>query len=269
MVRLFKSISRLGVLNGCRVFYVYVFHRLARGRKWSCRELRLRNVSRPVWLRPGVSDWIVMERIFLDREYDPLSAEHDEAMDRLEARLVSAGRKPLIIDCGANVGLSSVWLTERFPRATVIALEPQAANFDVLSRNARNYPNILPMHAAISDRMSRVALVNHGDVPWAWQTEETEAGGVPAVTIPHLVGRDSRYSLMLVKVDIEGFEVALFRDGAAWVDSLPLLVFEMHDWMRPGSGSGHAFFSVLSRRPRDYLLRGENVFAYANDLIAA
>ncbi len=269
VLRLYKSVRTFGLRTGCAAYYPYLLHRLMPGRKWSCRQLRLKNVSQPVWLRPGVSDWIVMERIFLDREYDPISAEHDQAMDRLQDRLVAEGRTPLIVDCGANIGLSSVWLTERFPRATIIALEPEAANFAVLARTAGNFPNIVPMHAAISDRMSNVTLFNEGDTPWAWRTRETDRGGVAAVTIPYLLGLDRRYSLLAVKVDIEGFEVNLFRDGAAWVDDLPLLVFEMHDWLLPGSGSGHAFFTTLSRRPRDYLLRGENVFSYAVDTSVA
>jgi FkbM family methyltransferase len=267
--RLVKSIRTLGLWNGGLVYYLYVRHRILRGEKWSCRQVRLKNVTQPVWMRPGVSDWIVMERIFLDREYDPISQRHDAAMDQLQSLLVAQGKRPLIIDCGANIGMSSVWLTERFPDATIISLEPEAANFEILSRTAKNFPNIIPMNVAISDRMSCVTLTNDGDTPWAWKTEETEEGGVTAVTIPYLVGLDHHYALMAVKVDIEGFEVNLFRDGAEWVDGLPLLVFEMHDWMLPDSGSGHSFFSALSRHRRDYLVRGENVFSYSHDVLTA
>jgi FkbM family methyltransferase len=258
----------LGLMNGCLLYYLYVYHRVVGSQKWSRRRVRLRNVSYPVWIRPGVSDWIVMERIFLDREYDPLSQQHDRAMDRLQQALVAAGKRPLIIDCGANIGLSSVWLSERFTDATVIAVEPEPANFEILSLTAKSFPNIVPVNAAISDRMSRVELSNDGDVPWAWKTEENEAGGIAAVTIPHLVGLDDSYVLMAVKVDIEGFEVSLFRDGAGWVDDLPLLIFEMHDWMHPFSGSGHAFLSTLSRRRRDYLIQGENLFSYSHAALA-
>ncbi len=267
-MRLFKSIGALGFTSGCWAYYLYARHRIIRRSRWSCRRIRLPNVAHPVWLRPGLVDWLIMESIFIDREYDPLSEPHNMAMDRRQKEIVDQGKTPLIIDCGANVGLSAVWLSVRFPDATVIAVEPERANFDILSRTAKNFANIIPVHAAISDRMSRVALSNHTGTPWAWRTQEADSGGVIAVTIRHLVGLDSRYSLMAVKVDIEGFEVNLFRDGAAWVDDLPLLVFEMHDWLHPCSGSGHAFFSTLSRHPRDYLLHGENVFSYASGLFA-
>ena len=266
--RLFKAIMKLGFLNGCLVHYFYVHHRLIRHHKWACRELRISNVSKPVWMRPGVSDWIVMERIFLDQEHDPISRRHDEPMDRLQASIVARGKQPLIMDCGANVGLSSIWLAERFPEATIVAIEPEPANFKVLALNARNFTNIVPMNAAISHKMSQVALSNAGDTPWAWKTQEVNGGGVTAVTIPHVVGLDENYALMVVKVDIEGFEVNLFKGATDWVDALPLLMFEMHDWMEPWSGSGHAFFSTLVKSKRDYLMQGENVFSYSHQALA-
>lgn len=269
LTRLLKAVRKLGPVNGASVYFYYVYHRLFSSRKWAPREVAVRGLSKPIWMRPGVSDWIVMERIFLDREYDPISERHDAVMDDLRRSIVADGGKPLIVDCGANVGLSSVWLAERFPGATIVAIEPEPANFKILSLNARNFPSIVPINAAVSDRMSRVTLANDGDTPWAWRTRESEAGEVAAVTIRHVMGLDDAYVLMAAKVDIEGFEVNLLGGDAEWVDELPLLIFEMHDWMQPWSGSGHAFFSALSRRKRDYLVQGENVFSYSHDALLA
>jgi FkbM family methyltransferase len=263
LTRLLKSIRVLGFFNGGAVYFYYFYHRLVKSQAWAPRQMRVRNISKPIWMRPGVSDWIVMERIFLDREYDPLSVDHDAAMDDLSRSIIAQGKRPLIIDCGANIGMSSVWFAERFPDATIIAVEPQPENFKILALNARNFPNIIPVKAAISDKMSRVSLSNETGTPWAWKTQESETGEVATLTIPHLANLVENAELMAVKVDIEGFEVNLFRDSTDWVDGLPLMMFEMHDWMTPWSGSGHAFLSVLVKHRRDYLVRGENIFSYA------
>jgi FkbM family methyltransferase len=269
VTRLVKSVRTLGLMNGSAVFYYYGYHRLFRNAKWAPRQIRISTLSKPVWLRPGVSDWIAMERIFLDREYDPISTQHDKAMDLLKDNILARGKKPLIIDCGANIGLSSIWFAERFPGAVIAAIEPEPENFKILALNAKNYPNILPIHAAISDKMAHVTLRNSNDTPWAWQTEETDTGEVQTVTIPHVIGLDRDHALMAVKVDIEGFEVNLFRNATEWADDLPMIVFEMHDWMTPWSGSGHSFFSVLSKLKRDYLVQGENLFSYSHAALAA
>lgn len=264
--RALKSLSRLGLANGCALYAHYVYHRLVPGKKWTARRVRIRGVSRPVWLRPGVSDWILMERIFLDREYDPLSRAHDEAMDRLRAATLGRGRTPLIVDCGANIGLSAIWFAERFPDAVVVAVEPEPGNFAMLARNARGFPTIVPLRAAISDRNASVALTNAHGTPWAWQVRECEAGDTATVTLPEILARHPGCELLLVKVDIEGFETCLFRGATEWVDRVPLMIFEPHDWMLPWSGAGDAFIAALSRHPRDYLIRGENMFAYSHAL---
>lgn len=266
LTRLLKSVRVLGLRHGVAVYWLYVYHRLAVHKRWAAREVTLGAAARPTWIRPGVSDWIVMERIFLDREYDPVSAPHDAAMDVRCATIRAAGRIPLIIDCGANVGLSAVWFAERFPAAIVVAIEPEQGNFEVLSRNAQNHPTLRPLRAAISHRAGRVTLTNTGDTPWAWTTNEGVDGDIATVTIPQIIGADPNYTPLAVKIDIEGFETTLLAANTGWADDISLVMFEMHDWMTPWSGSGDAFMTTLSRVKRDYLIRGENVFAYAHTL---
>lgn len=267
MSRLTKALGKLGLANGSALYFRYVLHRLVPRLRWSLRATRIRGVSRPVWMRPGVSDWIVMERIFLDLEYAPGSEPHDDALATFYADTLARGKIPLIIDCGANIGLSSIWFSERFPRATILAIEPEPNNFAVLARNGESFSNIMPLQAAISDRAGSVSLVNDIGTPWAWQTRPVERGGIACVTIPELVASNPRFVPFIVKIDIEGFETNLLRNNPTWVGGVPLIVFEMHDWMAPWSGSGNAFFSTLSRQMRDYLICGENVFAYSHEAL--
>ncbi len=263
-LRLFKAINMLGLANGLFVFWNYAFYRAFPRLKWTRRQIRLSTVPDPVWMRPGVSDWIVMERIFLDLEYESLSPTHDAAMDKLYQSILSGGKLPLIIDCGANIGLSSVWFATRFPEARIVAIEPEPNNFQVLALTAKNFPSIRPVQAAVAARTSRVNLSNTMGTPWAWKTEEAADGNVETTTLQTVLQSDPRHVLLAVKVDIEGFETQLLGGEADWVETAPLVVFEMHDWMDPWSGSGHAFFSHLAVSKRDYLVRGENIFSYSH-----
>jgi hypothetical protein len=69
---------------------------------------------------------------------------------------------------------------------------------------------------------------------------------------------------LIVKVDIEGSEVQLFRSNLEWVEQTPLIVFELHDWLGGWRGTGHAVFSCLSTHRRDYMQRGENMFSFGH-----
>ena len=44
-----------------------------------------------------------------------------------------------VLDIGANIGTTSVLLLNAYPEATVIAVEPDQGNFDVLNENLRPY----------------------------------------------------------------------------------------------------------------------------------
>jgi FkbM family methyltransferase len=173
-------------------------------------------------------------------------------------------RVPVIIDCGANISLGQHLFASRYPRAVVYAVEPEPGNFAMLRRNVAACANVTPIQAGISDRMTRVALRNPADEPWACQTEEDAQGGVETVTIPDLLAETPNAAPLIVKVDIEGYETSLFRSNTAWAMETPLVVFEMHDRLFAWRGTGDAMRRFPTRQPRDYRVRGENICAFAH-----
>jgi FkbM family methyltransferase len=55
--------------------------------------------------------------------------------------LMASGVQPLIIDCGANIGLSTIWHARQFPEARIIAVEPGQSNLEIAAKNLAAYPN--------------------------------------------------------------------------------------------------------------------------------
>ncbi len=72
--------------------------------------------------------------------------------------------------------------------------------------------------------------------------------------------------LMIVKIDIEGSEVGLFRSNVDWATETPVIVFESHDALFNWRGTFHAVVSILTRQPRDYIQSGENTFAFLHSM---
>jgi FkbM family methyltransferase len=232
---------------------------------WRSRAQRFRlpGVAHALWLRPGTSDATVLFKIFVDQEYDVAAwPAHAAALQAAHDAALAAGHVPVVVDCGANVGLSAVWFARRFPRARVVAIEPQPENFALLARNAAPWGNIVPLHAAVSDRRTEVALVDACQGAAAWRTRE-QPGGLATVTIDDALAAVPGGVPLVVKIDIEGAEADLFRSSTGWLERTPLVAVEMHDWMLPWQGTGHAVLSALVRSPRDYLQHGENMFAFA------
>ena len=88
-----------------------------------------KGVSFPIYLRLNSSDVPTYEDLFAKGDYG-----------------FSVQKSPTtIVDAGANIGLASVIFANRWPDATIIAIEPEAGNFDLLKKNVAPYGNILFM----------------------------------------------------------------------------------------------------------------------------
>jgi FkbM family methyltransferase len=261
-----RLLLRLGARSGLRACYLLARKQLlARSADPQPRQMRIPKVPHAIWIRERTSDFETMEQVFVDREYDFAAwPSHHAMIDRTYIELLNAGKLPVIVDCGANVGYASIWFAVRYPRAIVYAVEPEPQNSAMLHRNVSAYPNVLPIQAGISDRPARISLRNPVGEPWACQTVEDEQGAVSTVTIPDLLEQRPNCVPLIVKIDIEGYETSLFRSNTEWASRTPLVVFEMHDWLFHWGGTGHAILRCLTQRPRDYLVRGENVFSFAH-----
>src|SRR3984893_1559612 len=63
-----------------------------------------------------------------------------------------------IVDAGANIGMASIYFAHKYPQAKIIAIEAEASNFDILTRNVRPYPAIISVHAALWNRDGEISV---------------------------------------------------------------------------------------------------------------
>ncbi len=224
----------------------------------------LPGILAPLVLRRGTVDVDVFGQIFIDREYDARHLPQWKALDRHYQAISRRGKRPLIVDCGAHIGMASVFFHHFFPSAQIVAIEPAPGNFELLAQNAGAYPSITPVRAAVSDRVEAVRIVDAGAESWAFQVEA--AGGGPStletVTLDDVMRSAAGTEPLIVKVDIEGGEEQLFRDNLAWLARTPLLIIEIHDWMKPWSGSSRTLWRAIASLDVDVCVRGENVFVF-------
>jgi FkbM family methyltransferase len=220
-------------------------------------------------MRPSGSDLNVILQIFSSRDYDlSWCAPYKNHIEKICTRIRSQKNVPLIIDAGANIGASTVWFAVNFPDCIIFAIEPEQKNFALLRKNTESYKNVTIFNAALWNEPGTLSLADEAGTGWGCRVEAKadRAGTVRAITIPELLAEESNIRPVIVKIDIEGAETGLLRNQTAWLDQVPLVIFEQHDnlwgWLGPRQGTGHAFFSNLVRQKREYLSRGENVLAF-------
>lgn len=174
-------------------------------------------------LRPHTTDINVFEQIFIDLQYD-----------------FNVNYSPrVIIDCGANIGLASVFFANKFPKAKIIAIEPEHSNFEMLKENISHYSNIVALERAVWSENTFLKIGDAGVGHFGFRTSKKHQENdilVEALTIDHIVDAYQISSIDILKIDIEGAEVELFsKNYGNWLSKTKLLAIEIHEWFRKGA----------------------------------
>lgn len=230
----------------------------------------LNDFKSDVVLRSATSDWFTFDQIFIHEDYNLKALKRYPEFEALYAKYTAEGT-PLILDLGANIGLSGVYFRHIWPASKIVAVEPSEDNFRVLRENFGKDSAFDALLAGIASKPSRLALTDPGVEKNAFTTTMAEPGsqgGIQGVTVSDILSRHPRsegYSPFIVKIDIEGFESELFSGNTEWVNEFPVLIIEMHDWLFPGQQTSANFLKTISQLDRDFVYLGENVFSIRND----
>ncbi|GAB1542687.1 hypothetical protein NUACC21_53610 [Scytonema sp. NUACC21] len=194
--------------------------------------LQIPGYKHPIFVRYQSSDVDVLYQIFGEEEYSVLNAENDYKV---------------ILDCGANVGYSSIYLLNKFPNAHVIAVEPDKDNFQVCQKNLLPYSDrVTLIRAGVWSHEVGLVLRHYGNGnEWGTQVEECQDKQQPdllAKDIPTLLEESGHKSVDLLKMDVEGAETVIFSQNyQSWLSKVKNIVIELH-----GKECEEAFFNALS-----------------------
>ena len=149
-------------------------------------------------------------------------------------RFETARSDPLVLDCGANIGLATLYVKQLLPQARVVAFEPDPIAADTFERNVvpASLPGVELRREAVWTRQGTVEFgsgpIDRGRVAGA--IVAGDGGGPDSVTEVAAVRlRDFLVEpIALLKIDIEGAEVDVLGDCADRLDVVDLLFVEYH-----------------------------------------
>lgn len=143
----------------------------------------------------------------------------------------------VIVDAGANIGLTTAFLATRFPKARIYSIEAEHSNFEMLRENTRAYENVTPIYAALADSPGEVAILDDGSGHWAFRIQKNAAPTqrkVRAITMDGFMEEYKISHVDVLKVDIEGAEYDVFRASKSWLGRMRSMVVETHEHFVPG-----------------------------------
>ncbi len=120
---------------------------------------------------------------------------------------------PVILDCGGNIGLSSLWFKQRYPAANITVFEPGPDLFSILKTNLDRFgfDDIHAEQTAVWNEDTTLYLGN--DAADGGFVSEGERQGSRAIKAIRLAERING-PVDLLKLDIEGAEYDVMRDLA-------------------------------------------------------
>lgn len=174
----------------------------------------------------------------------------------------------LILDCGANIGLSSIYLSCEFPKARIIAFEPNPTVYKVLSENTQNR-NVECIEAAVWDREGFIEM----------SIENSDRSSISSLKKNYQVAKVRSVRLKdymhepidFLKIDIEGAEYEVMLDIRDKLNLVSNLFIEYH-CMDNANKHLVVILDILSNNGFKYSILPEQVpnspFMYKNNLNA-
>lgn len=150
---------------------------------------------------------------------DPLELLH--ALKEIfidEVYAINLPAQPFIIDCGANIGMSVIYLKEKFKDAKIIAFEPDSSSFDLLKKNIQSFglQNVTARNEAVWIADTQLNFSNEGTMASKIEAGQTTGQTVQAIRLKNLLN----HKVDFLKIDIEGAEYAVLKDIQ---DDLPVV----------------------------------------------
>lgn len=134
---------------------------------------------------------------------------------------------PYIIDCGANIGMSVIYMKRQFPLAEIIAFEPDETNFSLLNKNINSfgYSNVLLYKEAIWNENTTLQFSNESSMGSKIEIDTTSNTiAVKAVRLKDFLNRQVDF----LKIDIEGAENVVIKDIADNLHFVKNMFLEYH-----------------------------------------
>jgi FkbM family methyltransferase len=150
-----------------------------------------------------------------------------------------------VIDLGANIGLASRYFADQFPNCKILAVEPNPSTFAVLELNVERLVadgRGRTLRAAVwsGEKTLTGGAVDAPDHFSAFTVQENvEASGEGSIAgwpMSKIIAHSGFERVDLLKVDIEGAEVELFKGNVDWLQQVRTIAIEFHDNSREESG---------------------------------
>lgn len=210
-------------------------------------NLTLGAVQRPFAYRKGTVDEVVIAQTLTIGAFDVARLRRGSELIALYERLAAGGTPPLIVDAAASIGAAVVFFAFKFPKARIVALEPDPAKYALLVANTAGLP-VECIQATVG-------------------AERAADGATRRVTVAEIYGRVPDTQPFILKLDVEADDV--FAANTEWLQRTPVVVASLKDHLIPGTAASRRLVKYATGWDRDLTYVEDNVFSLSRALTLA
>jgi FkbM family methyltransferase len=188
----------------------------------------------------------------------------EEIFLRKDYFFTTQNTQPVIFDCGANIGVATLYFKHLYPQATVLCFEPNPSTFKLLEKNihSNGLTNIYLHPIALSDFEGQTQFFCNDDAGTLLSSLDKNRGGEQMITCQ--VERLSHFlepfkQVDCIKMDVEGGEWRIVNDlvTTGVLHKVQQLIIEYHHKIDGDKSHLSAFLNIFEQHGFEYNLKGE------------
>ncbi len=141
-----------------------------------------------------------------------------------------------IIDAGANVGLASRFFKMKYPDSSIVLIEIDADNLQMINKNMEDCSGITVLNNGLYNTNTYFKIYDPYNATNSFVVEESNETDydIKSVTIDQVLKDQKWDQIDILKIDIEGAEKKLFESNyESWLPKVKVVMVETHDRMVP------------------------------------
>lgn len=166
-----------------------------------------------------------------------------------------------IIDCGAHIGLSVIYLKSICPSAHIVCFEPDVKSFKLLQKNISSHylKNINAKNEAVWNINTTLNFIGEGKMDS--KIGESSSGNTVSVKATRLNDYITK-RVDFLKLDIEGAEYKVLKDIAGSLENVKNMFVEYHGTFQQNNELLEVFEIILNAGFHFYIKEAAPVFEH-------
>jgi FkbM family methyltransferase len=176
---------------------------------------------------------------------------------------------PVILDCGANIGMATLFFKWRYPKSTIYSFEPDPETFRLLVENVKRNGliNVCPQNLALSDKNGvadfYISRKNTGSLKMSLLKERVGGEKIEAkvVLLSDFIKSKRISRIDFIKMDIEGAENAVLEEmgTSGLLKSVDKMIIEYHHNISGHDSDMKNILSILDSSDFRYQIDAHNI----------